>query len=130
VFWIDPRTTAYDQITPDAFFTSIKGLFARFDERLLTELIEGLALTEHINKAIYMLSAGSKRKVWLAAAFAAGATVTLLDEPFSALDRASIGYMLALLDKAAQYSEQAWVLADYEAPQGLKLAAVVDLGAD
>ena len=32
------------------------------------------------------LSAGTRRKVWLAGAFASGAAVTLLDEPFAALD--------------------------------------------
>jgi energy-coupling factor transporter ATP-binding protein EcfA2 len=54
--------------------------------------------------------------------------VTLLDEPFAALDKASIGFVLELLDDAAADSTRAWVVADYEAPRGVPLAAEVDLG--
>ena len=75
-----------------------------------------------------MLSTGSKRKVWLAAAFASGATVTLLDEPFAALDTASIGFILAWLRGIASDTDQAWVMADYVAPDGLPMVQVIDLG--
>ena len=74
-----------------------------------------------------MLSTGSKRKVWLAAAFASGAAVTLLDEPFAALDKASIGFVLELLGDVAAHTERAWVLADFEAPGKVPLAAILDL---
>ena len=76
---------------------------------------------------MYMLSTGSKRKVWLAAAFAAGAALTLLDDPFAALDQPSIRFVLGLLKEAATDPERAWLLADYQAPPGLSLAAVIDL---
>ena len=85
-------------------------------------------LGPHLAKPGTMLSAGTKRKVWLAGAFASGAAVTLLDEPFAALDKASIGFVLELLDDAAAGSARAWVVADYEAPRGVPLAAEVDLG--
>ena len=74
-----------------------------------------------------MLSTGSKRKVWLAAAFASGAPVTLLDEPFAALDQASIGFVMELLQDAAQHPTRAWVLAHYEAPGEVPLAAIIEL---
>jgi hypothetical protein len=48
--------------------------------RLCFELIDGLAL-EHLFKQIQMLSSGTRRKVWIAAAFASGAALTLLDDP-------------------------------------------------
>lgn len=130
VFWMDPRSNAFDQTTPTGYFKSLQSKYPNFDHPLLAELIEGLSLTEHVDKSIYMLSAGSKRKVWLAAAFAAGATVTLLDEPFAALDMASIRFVMELLDEAAQHRERVWVIADYEAPKGLALAGIVDLGKD
>ena len=76
---------------------------------------------------MYMLSTGSRRKVWLAAAFSAGATLTLLDDPFAALDRPSIAFTLAMLHKAATDPARAWLLADYQAPTGLSLASVIDL---
>ena len=127
VFWANPRNETFDQLTLSAYFESQKRNYASFDDALLADLIDGLSLTEHLHKNIYMMSAGSKRKVWLAAAFASGAAVTLIDEPFAALDMASIGFVKRLLSEAADHSSRAWVIADYEAPKGLKLAATVDL---
>ena len=75
-----------------------------------------------------MLSTGSKRKVWLAAACASGAPLTLLDEPFAALDKTSIRCLLGVLGDAAAQPQRAWVLADYVAPPGVPLAWQLDLG--
>lgn len=130
VFWVAPRSDAFDQLVVTDYFTAVQHRFPRFDTQLLADLIEGLSLTEHVDKSLYMLSAGSKRKVWLAAAFAAGATVTLLDEPFAALDMASIRFITELLADAAQHGSRAWVVADYEAPRGLSLAGMIDLDID
>jgi energy-coupling factor transporter ATP-binding protein EcfA2 len=76
---------------------------------------------------MYMLSTGSKRKVWVAAAFAAGAAHTLLDDPFAALDQPSIRFVLGLLQEVASDPMRAWLVADYQAPAGLSLASVIDL---
>jgi ABC-type Mn2+/Zn2+ transport system ATPase subunit len=91
-------------------------------------LVDVLGLAPHIDKPLYMHSTGSKRKVWLAAALASGATLTLLDEPFAALDKSSIRRILELLQEAAQHTHRAWVVADYEAPPGVALAHTIDLG--
>jgi len=128
VFWTDPRSDAFDQLTPVDYFKSLHHLYPRFDEQVLADLIEGLSLAPHMDKFLYMLSTGSKRKVWLAAAFASGAAVTLLDEPFAALDKASIGFVKKLLEYAADHPARAWVIADYEAPGDVRLAAIIDLG--
>ena len=119
VFWVDPRTNEHDQIAPNDYFDLQRKVYSAFDDVLLLELIEGLSLYDHIAKAMYMLSAGSKRKVWLAAAFASGATVTLIDEPFAALDKASINFLLERLESISQNTNRAWVIADYEVPQNL-----------
>lgn len=128
VFWTDPRSDALDQMTPVGYFLSLRCLYPRFDESLLGELMKGLSLAPHLDKPLYMLSTGSKRKVWLAAAFASGAAVTLLDEPFAALDKASINFVLELLKDAAVHPARAWVIAHYEPPGDVPLAAVIDLG--
>ena len=128
LFWVDPRTTAFDQLTPLAFFESQRKLYPRFDSTLLGTLLESLDLASHTHKQLFMLSTGSKRKVWLATAFASGASVTLLDMPFAALDQASIGVLLDLLVTTAPSSERAWVLADYAAPAGVPLVATIHLG--
>ncbi|MCY1378594.1 hypothetical protein D9M69_662440 [compost metagenome] len=88
----------------------------------------GFALQPHLDKPLYMLSAGSRRKVWLCAAFAAGTALTLIDQPFAALDAPSIRFLLELLQDAADHPSRAWVLADYLAPEGVPLARVLTLG--
>jgi ABC-type cobalamin/Fe3+-siderophores transport system ATPase subunit len=76
---------------------------------------------------MYMLTAGSKRKVWLSAAFAAGTPLTLIDQPFAALDAPSMRFLTELLQDAASHPSRAWVIADYEAPAGVELASIIDL---
>ena len=127
VFWVDPRTSAHDHLSPNDYFDLQRKDYPEFDDALLLELIEGLSLSDHVSKAIYMLSAGSKRKVWLAAAFASGATATLLDEPFAALDKASINFLLERLECVAHNTNRARVIADYEVPQNLSTVLTINL---
>lgn len=128
IFWVDPRTTAFDQMSATAYFKTLPAAYPRFDEQALAKLMDGLSLALHVDKPMYMLSTGSRRKVWLAAALAAGATVTLLDEPFAALDKASINFVLDCLDNAASHTNRSWVVAAYEPPGQVPLACVIDLG--
>lgn len=128
VAWADPRSAAFDALTPAAYWDSQRTRYQGWNASLLAELIDGLALEPHLPKALYMLSAGTKRKVFLAGVLASGATVTLLDEPFAALDRASIGLVLELLQEAAAHPSRAWVVADYVAPPGVGLTGRVECG--
>jgi ABC-type multidrug transport system ATPase subunit len=127
-FWMDPRTTAHDAVPARQFLDTTATRYPQWDAALLAHLVEALGLAPHIDKPLYMHSTGSKRKVWLIAALASGATLTLLDEPFAALDKASIRGILALLIEAAQHTHRAWVVADYEAPPGVALAHTIYLG--
>ena len=131
VFWVDPRSTAFEKITPLQYFAGLRPRYPGFpaaDAPLLHELISGLALAPHLDKPLYMLSTGSKRKVWLAAALAAAAAVTLLDDPFAALDKPSITFVLQQLAVAATHPTRAWVVAHYEALDHVPLASVIELG--
>jgi ABC-type multidrug transport system ATPase subunit len=128
VFWMDPRSEEFDQMTAHEYFASLHAAYPGFDETQLPSLAEGLSLTPHLDKKLFMLSTGSKRKVWLAAAFAAGARLNLLDDPFAGLDKASINFVVKTLNQAAADPAQAWVIALYEAPEGVPLAALIDLG--
>jgi ABC-type multidrug transport system ATPase subunit len=128
VFWMDPRTTAHDAVRGVDFLAHTAARYPGWDAELLAELTQVFDLNQHLEKPLYMLSTGSKRKVWLAAALASGALLTLLDEPFAALDKGSIRSMLAILQDAAQQSRRAWVVADYEAPPGVTLAHTIYLG--
>lgn len=131
VYWIDPRSQAHEQITALQYFAQLRQRYPGFpgaDAPRLDELITGLSLAPHVDKPLYMLSTGSKRKVWLAGALAAGATLTLLDDPFAALDKPSIGFALQQLSVAARDPTRLWVLSGYEAPGQIPLAQVIDLG--
>ncbi len=131
VYWIDPRSLEFDQITAMQFFDQLRLRYPSFpgaDAPQLQALITGLSLDEHIDKPLYMLSTGSKRKVWLAGALAAGAAVTLLDDPFAALDKPSIGFVLAHLRAASSDLTRVCVVAGYEAPADVPLVQVIDLG--
>lgn len=104
---------------------------ADWNQALLDELLQGFGLQEYQDKTLHMLSTGSRRKVALAAAFACGARLTLLEKPFAALDARSRGLLAELLQEAAEDDRRAWVLADYELPAalaGVELAATLDLG--
>lgn len=104
---------------------------SRWDSELLDELLEGFALADHLDKQPHMLSTGSRRKAVLAAAFASGADLTLLEKPFAALDARSRGLLAELLQEAAEHPSRAWVLADYELPAALgstALSGLIDLG--
>ncbi len=128
VFWVDPRTQAFDALTPQAYWDGVRKQYPALDGALLAELTEAFALAPHLPKSLYMLSTGSKRKVYLAAAFASGAAVTLLDEPFAALDKTSIDLVLELLGEASAHASRAWVVANYTAPRGVVLAQTITLG--
>ena len=128
VYYVDPRTEAFDQMTVPEFFASVRARFPGFDDAALPALLEGLSLTPHVEKKLFMLSTGSKRKVYLAGAFAAGAVVNLLDDPFASLDKGSINFVSEVLAGFAEKGGQVWVASFYETPEGIVAREIIDLG--
>ncbi|MDB5929748.1 MAG: transporter related protein [Polaromonas sp.] len=127
VAWLDPRDTRRDQQTARQVFAGLPQARAGLDPEALQAHIAGLSLAPHLDKALFMMSSGTRRKVLLAASLASGAALTLLDQPFMALDRPSIDYLLQVLAGAARSPDRAWVVADYEAPAEVALASVMAL---
>ena len=125
VAWIDPQSTALDSQTAHQIFASA---LPACNAVTLNAHIDGLALAPHLDKTLTMMSTGTRRKVLMAASLAAEAPVTLLDQPFKALDRPSIDYLLAVLAQASRHPARAWVVADYEAPPGIDLTRLIELG--
>ncbi|MFM2051410.1 MAG: hypothetical protein RL682_1901, partial [Pseudomonadota bacterium] len=76
VFRTNPRAVAFDALTCTEFFAHWSNQYVSFNTYLATDLAVHLGLEDHIGKPLYMLSTGSKRKMWLAAAFACEAVVT------------------------------------------------------
>lgn len=90
-------------------------------------LARAYALEPHLPKPLEQLSAGSRRKVGLLAAQASGARLTLLDQPFAALDLPSRRVLLGHLQQAAASPDRVWVVADYGRPDDGPAGAVIDL---
>ena len=124
---MDPRDAQHDAISARAYFDLLRARYADFSPPDLDALVQDLGLAEQLDKPLYMLSTGSKRKVWLAGAFASHCHLTLLDEPFAALDQRSIARVKAWLNRAAQDAERACVMADYEAPEGVLIGHSIAL---
>lgn len=130
VAWCDLRGPAHDPLYPADCFARLQQQHPRFDSALLARMIEGLDLAPHRDKALYMLSTGTRRKVALAGVLASGARLMLLDDPFAALDKGSIDFLLEHLRQQAQApADRAWILAAYVPPRGVPLAAQIDLDA-
>lgn len=127
VFWTDPLSTERDQASARDYFNDLPARCPRFNREALVDLTSGLNLAELLDKPLYMLSTGSRRKVWLAASFASGAALTLIEHPFAGLDKASIGFLLEVLQDVATHAERAWVVADYTAPATVPLADTIHL---
>ena len=132
VFWMDPRSEAVNatlnNVVVQTYFDALAPHWPDLDTAWLAELSENLGLVPHLHKPIFMLSTGSRRKVLLAAGLASGAPVTLLDEPFAALDTPSIRCVTAALVRAAAQPQRLCVIADYQAPPGVPLSSVITLG--
>jgi ABC-type multidrug transport system ATPase subunit len=111
VFFCDPATDAFDPVTARACTAALVAGDAGFDAALWQTLVEGFSLLPHIDKPMYMLSTGSKRKVWLAAALASGRPLVLLDEPEGALDARSIGCLWKTIESLAARPGHAIVIA-------------------
>ena len=124
----DPRPPQWNDQTPCQFFAHMAQQYPRWDHSVVNAMLEHLQLTEHADKAMFMLSTGSQRKVSWVAALACGADLLLMDDPFAALDLTSIRKLHQLLSEWSGQHHSAWVLADYLAPGEVPLAALIDLG--
>lgn len=127
VYWVNPRDDGADALTPPQCFDRVAAQHPALDRALLADLVQALDLSPHLAKQLHMLSTGSQRKVWLAAGLASGAAVALLDQPFAAVDKASMRVVTELLRDAASHLARAFVVADYEPPDGVPLAATISL---
>jgi ABC-type multidrug transport system ATPase subunit len=127
VFWTDLKGSEHDQTTVQACWNQLQALYPNWQKTLEQDLIEALDMERHRHKPLFMLSTGSRRKVMLVAALASGASVTLLDQPFVSLDHVSVRVIKDFLSEAAAHTSRAWIVADYEVPEDLTPASVLDL---
>jgi len=134
VLWVDPTDDRDENVIAEHWLQARRAEFDDWDVQAERGCIEDFALAEHLHKSLFMLSTGTRRKLGLAAAFASCAQLVLLDMPCAALDARScealVGRLGEMAHRAAQL-KRAWVIADYELPEGLMpelLSGVIDLG--
>lgn len=123
VFYVDPTTDRFHAITGRDCQAALGADDSGFDAARCDALVQGFGLEPHIDKPLYMLSTGSRRKVWLAAALASGRALTLLDEPTAALDSGSVRCLWQALADIAARRDRVVVVASSERIEGLPLAA-------
>jgi ABC-2 type transport system ATP-binding protein len=122
-------TPGFDQVSPRECAAWLTTDDQRFVQSDWDALVQGFALTAHLDKPMYMLSTGSKHKVWLAAALASGRALILLDEPTGGLDAASINCLWNALGSFARRTDCAVVFASTDRTDRVPLAACIELPA-
>lgn len=125
--WLDLRLPTHDEHTPLEVWAALQDHCTAWDHELQHELTQTLQLEEHLHKRLFMLSTGSRRKVGLVGLLASSAAITCIDQPFAALDMASIQQLRNFLQEAALHPSRAWVVADYEADPHLPWSAICTL---
>ncbi|NVO06111.1 MAG: ATP-binding cassette domain-containing protein [Rhodoferax sp.] len=125
--WLDLSLPAQDPQTAQQVWAALQARSPRWNAALHQELVDALDLRDHQEKKLFMLSTGSRRKVALAGLLACGASVTCLDQPYAALDLASIKVVRGFLQDMAGHATRTWVVADYEADPQLPWRQVIAL---
>ena len=125
--WLDLGLPGHDDQTARQVWAALQARCPRWNAGLQQDLAEALALLPHADKPLYMLSAGSRRKVALVGLLASGATRTGLDQPYAALDQASVRVLRGFLQDMAEHPTRSWLVADYEADAQLPWRQVMAL---
>ena len=113
--WLDLALPEHDEDTAPGLWSALQKRFPQWRTDLQDELVQALNLQAHLDKKLFMLSTGSRRKVALVALLACGATLTCLDQPYVSLDQASIQVLREFFNDVVSHPSRAWLVADYEA---------------
>lgn len=127
VFFVDPVTDRFDQLTARECTASLAEGDAGFDEAKWQAIAEGFSLAPHLDKKMFMLSTGSKRKVWMAAGLASGRPLVLLDEPTAGLDMPSTRCLWSTLSGFDGRQGRAVLVASAARIDTVPLAATIEL---
>ena len=127
VFWCDPASDALDALSAADYVLHHSQSQPRWSDALLTALLPDLGLNGHLHKPLLGLSMGMRRKLRLACALASGAELTLMDEPFAALDHRSVAVVSDMLADCAGSTQRVFVSTAYEASDAPPAASLIRL---
>jgi ABC-type transport system involved in cytochrome c biogenesis ATPase subunit len=114
VFWCGPGPIAFDHVTPREYWGFMHHLYPALNTEALSSHVVAFSLDAHLDTPMRRLSSGTQRKVWVAASLVAGTDVTLIDEPFNALDVNSLAHLRGVLAQAAQDTRKVWIVTSHE----------------
>ena len=103
-FWQDPRqplSEEHSHMTAANWTAWKSGLYPHWSDRQFGLHVQGFGLEPHLHKPLHALSTGTLRKLWMAAGWASGAQLVLIDEPLAALDKPSEHYVQQALTAMA-----------------------------
>jgi ABC-type multidrug transport system ATPase subunit len=130
VFWCDPADGALDSLGARDYLALRQSQHLAWDAAVLAEDLDALGLLPHLDKPLYALSTGTRRKLRLAAGLASGAPLTLFDDPLAALDLRSADYVLDRLGDCADGAVpagRAVIVAHHAGLDGIPLTMCLDL---
>ena len=134
-FWQDPRQPLNDvhsHMTVSRWVALQCTIYPHWSAAQFEQHVQGFGLEPHLNKPLLALSSGTQRKLWMAAGWASGAELVLIDEPLAALDNPSERYVqqalaamaLALKDPKRPRSV---IVAHWDGMQGVDWDDVLEL---
>ncbi|MFZ6753565.1 ABC transporter ATP-binding protein [Undibacterium sp. Dicai25W] len=126
-FWVDAHSHEFDNAIVETYLSTLAESYPDFHEKNLQHAIEGLSLAPHLEKQFFMLSTGTRRKVWLAAALSVGCPVIALDDPFSGVDKLSMQFFTKTLDQRLEKPQQAWIIASHIVLDMVCQAKIIEL---
>lgn len=126
-FLVGEDADDWEPRTPLDFFEHCHARYGKIDTPFLEDLVDAFGLKEHVGKNLYMLSRGSKRKVWLTASFAVGAPITFIDDPFIALDQQSVCLLKSLINEAANWTDRTLIITQHVLDAELHPTHLIDL---
>ncbi len=125
---VDADDEQWSALSPDGVMAALRGRHGEIDDAAWRRHLDGFGLGPHLAKAMFQLSAGSRRKVVLAALLAARCPVVLLDEPGAGLDGASLRHLRQALAEANGDASRAFVVVGSIGLDELQGNATVTLG--
>jgi ABC-2 type transport system ATP-binding protein len=119
--------TLVEDLRPREYFDFLAAIhaLARTDTAWITALTARLRLTEHLEKPIRVLSAGTRKKVEFVGAVLHRPRVLLLDEPFEAIDPPAVHELTAAISDYIRESAAAAVISSHILPYVRPLATEV-----
>jgi ABC-2 type transport system ATP-binding protein len=126
---LDADDERLDPLTPDGVMAGRRRRHGALDETAWRRHVDAFGLQPHLDKAMFQLSTGSRRKVALAALLAARCPLTLLDEPAAGLDAASLRHLRQALAEANADPQRAMIVVASFGLDGLECNATVTLPA-